>query len=96
LTTFQSMSLKTKQFKDYKEKIKWVDEQTEKLTNDYLELAFFNKFVPKWLQWLMKKTPWLVRRLAYEINHLDGDYNKLIISRKTLFTGKFKLIAKSF
>jgi len=73
-----------------------IDEQTEDITKKIILHDYFCKNVPVWLRYLMARSPFLVKRLAYEVNHIDNDYSKLIISRKTLFTGKFKLIAKSF
>ena len=88
--------MKVKNFKEYKKKEKEVERRLQEWVREYHEKKLFDKFVPVYLQRLMIRFPWLKERLDYEINNVDGDYNRLVISRRTLFRRRFKLLGKTF
>lgn len=88
--------MKVNSLKEFKKKEKELEKKVEEWTREYFEMQLFNKYVPGFIKFLMIKSPWLRNRLSYEINNVDGDYNKLVISRKTLFRQKNKLLGKTF
>ena len=82
------------QIQKFKQTSKDIDVVAEQMTREFMEQQLFNKYVPKWKQWLMKKIPKLIGYYGYEIGAVDGDYNKLVITQKSK-QGR-KLLGKTF
>jgi hypothetical protein len=71
---------------------KWYNRQLKLKAEERMakEQELFDKYTPKWMQWLMRHSIRFTRYLKTEIGCVDNNPNKMIITRRG------KMIGKSF
>ena len=88
------MASKLKQFAKFKKDKKQADKFFDQQLLINLQDRFFEKHVPKYQLWLMKRSKWFTKKMSYQLAIIDNDPNKLMLYRE--IDGKNKVIAKSF
>jgi hypothetical protein len=84
------MAYKLKELARFKQEQKEADLWVMQQFVDKAQERFFNKHVPFILRLIMRRSKWLTKKLGYEIGMVDGDINKLILTKHR------KLVAKTF
>jgi hypothetical protein len=81
------------QFKDKKDELREADRKGAEMANEFYQEQFFNKAIPGWLRFFMKRSLWLTRKLNYQMGVVGTEFPpKLILTKGA----SKKVLARNF